>query len=407
MTTVVEQMETQRTRSRLLAAIEDHPLLAVAAVALLARVVVATAIAVFFGGSLFPDDKTFHVLASELASGDTEKWDSGTHALYRQTATYVLPLAGVYALFGSVVFLGQLLTTLFGTAAAVLASRVGAAAGGSRVGLASGFIVALLPSQVLWSSLTLKDAAVWTAIAAIGLVIARRADNASSDVLRAIPLAALFLLLGYLRMHTLVVVGWATVLAVVAAPPPRRRATLAAVALIVLVVPWALGAGPAGSNLIRGGLGSIGERRAANAAGAETAVADPEDYDPGLLDNLRHLPRGITVMLFEPVPWAPTDDPGETLARVETVLWYPLLALAALGGRDLIRRRDALAFPFFAGGGVMLLYALLEGNIGTAYRHRGEFVWAVCVFAAVGLARLWPKLRETDPMEQPGSLNPS
>lgn len=404
---VLDEPPAARERSRLRRVFDDHPVLVVVVVALVARLIVVTAIAVFFDGSLFPDDKTFHDLAAELAAGETEQWDSGTHALYRQTAAYALPLAAIYKLFGPVVFLGQLLTALFGTAAAVFASRVASAAGGQRVGVACGLAAALLPSQVLWSSLTLKDAAVWTVIGAIGLVLALRPSRSSAlESLVAIPIAVLFGALGYLRMHTLVVVAWAALLAVLVAPR-RGRATVATMALVVLVVPWVLGAGAGGSNLILGGLGSIGERRAANAAGAETAVADPEDYDPGLLDNLRHLPRGITVMLFEPVPWAPTDDTGETLARVETILWYPLLGLAALGIRDLVRRRQALAFPFFAGGGVMLLYALLEGNIGTAYRHRGEFVWAVCVFAAVGLARLWPALRETDGMEPPGSLDPS
>ena len=30
------------------------------------------------------------------------------------------------------------------------------------------------------------------------------------------------------------------------------------------------------------------------------------------------------------------------------------------------------------------MYALSEGNFGTAYRHRGEASWALALFAAVG-----------------------
>lgn len=372
--------------------LERHPFLVVAAVAFGARLLVAASVAIFFGGSLFPDDETFHDLAAELAAGQTEDWDRGTHDLYRQTAAYVLPVASLYRLFGPIVFLGQLVSVLLGAASAVLASKVAATAAGRRAGLMCGLAVALLPSQVLWSSLTLKDAAVWAAIAAIGVVVAvgARRVPAESALLTA-PIAACLVALGYLRMHTLVVVAWATLLAVLVSGR-RQRARLATVVVAVLLIPWVLGAGPGGVNLVAGGIGTIGERRAANAAGAETAVADPEVWDKGIGDNLRHLPRGISVMLFEPVPWAATDDTGETLAKAETLVWYPLLALAAIGMRDLIRRRDALAFPFFAGGGVMLLYALLEGNIGTAYRHRGEFVWAVAVFAAIGLMRLRPNV---------------
>jgi hypothetical protein len=34
------------------------------------------------------------------------------------------------------------------------------------------------------------------------------------------------------------------------------------------------------------------------------------------------------------------------------------------------------------------MYALTEGNLGTAYRHRGEFVWVVALLAALGLSRV-------------------
>jgi hypothetical protein len=34
-------------------------------------------------------------------------------------------------------------------------------------------------------------------------------------------------------------------------------------------------------------------------------------------------------------------------------------------------------------GAIVLVYAQTEGNIGTAYRHRSEAVWAVALFAAL------------------------
>ncbi len=61
------------------------------------------------------------------------------------------------------------------------------------------------------------------------------------------------------------------------------------------------------------------------------------------------------------------------------------MLVLALTGLFRIRRHLApLAFPVLAGGAVLVTYALTEGNIGTAYRHRGELVWAVALLAAAG-----------------------
>jgi hypothetical protein len=47
-----------------------------------------------------------------------------------------------------------------------------------------------------------------------------------------------------------------------------------------------------------------------------------------------------------------------------------------------------MAFPVLAGGGILIVYALSEGNVGTAHRHRGEFVWAIALLAVLGLRHL-------------------
>lgn len=102
--------------------------------------------------------------------------------------------------------------------------------------------------------------------------------------------------------------------------------------------------------------------------------------------DLKHLPRGISVMLLEPLPIPFTGSTSLRLARIESLIWYPLLVFAALGLWRARRCLAALAFPILAGGGILIMYALTEGNIGTAHRHRGEFVWVVAVLTAVGIA---------------------
>jgi hypothetical protein len=58
------------------------------------------------------------------------------------------------------------------------------------------------------------------------------------------------------------------------------------------------------------------------------------------------------------------------------------------------KRLRVTLFPLVAGSGVLALYALAEGNIGTAFRHRGEFVWVVALLAAMGAFRIAERYRK-------------
>ena len=80
----------------------------------------------------------------------------------------------------------------------------------------------------------------------------------------------------------------------------------------------------------------------------------------------------------------PTASTSVRLARLEALLWYPLLILSIYGLFRGWSRRRWLGFPALSAGGIVLVYALTEGNIGTAFRHRAEAVWAVALFAALG-----------------------
>lgn len=126
-------------------------------------------------------------------------------------------------------------------------------------------------------------------------------------------------------------------------------------------------------------------------AASETAAEPGEDSDttePPIDPDLMHLPRGLSAMLLEPFPWQRSTSSTFRLAQLEMLVWYPLLILAMIGLRPALRRLDVAAFPLVAGGGVLVMYALTEGNLGTAYRHRGELVWAVIFLATLGLFSL-------------------
>jgi hypothetical protein len=422
---------TRRSITRVGTLATAHPVATVFVVAFLLRVLVAIAVDRLFGGALIqPDSLMYHDMASQMADGATENWDEFTQGLYWRTVTFLGPLTVLYEVFGPIQLAGSIYVAALGAGLAALTTRLAMEALPKAFAIGGGLIVALLPSQVFWTSVTLKDGMVWVLLAAVATVIAIAARSTGPKLARlAVAVAVLLILLGYVRSNTMVVACWALAASGWIGVSRQRPARFAGAVLLWVTVPWLVGFGPAGIDLIRGN--DISNMRLLNAIDAESAVVDPppevasgdtgdgsepapgdgsdagDGAEPGagprpgtegsdgglgveggLVANLSHVPRGISVMLFEPYPWQSGDSVGLQMARFETVLWYPVLALAFLGLLGVKRYSRTLFFPFILGGAIVIEYALTEGNLGTAYRHRGEFVWIVALLAAFGMAHL-------------------
>jgi len=395
-----------------------HPCLAAFLLAFGIRALAASLINLKTGGTLVPDDRTYHDIAIDVAKGDTDRWDERTRFLHDVTTTFVGPLSLVYTVVGPVRLAGQLLAAAFGAAAAAGTARIALFAQPPGWAFAAGAVVALLPSQVLWSSLTLKDSAVWAVLALVGVAVAYAVRTGGRRALVAgLVVVGLLLLLSRLRDHTLMVSLIALVMASWIVPGSGRAPRACSALAALLLVPWVVGLGPAGVDFARG-TGSLEQRRIDNAAGANSALVQPEPASSGpatpsksapagatapppeteasgggatappaeaeVSADLAHLPRGVLAMVAEPFPFGSQGSTALQLARLESLVWYPVLLLAALGVGTAWRRRSTYAWPVLTGAGICLLYALAEGNLGTAFRHRGEFVWVVALLAALG-----------------------
>ena len=114
-------------------------------------------------------------------------------------------------------------------------------------------------------------------------------------------------------------------------------------------------------------------------------------------DALRYLPLGMSYLLFSPFPWA-VETSLQLAALPETLLWYPLFLLAIQGLRISLRGRLTNVMIVLA---VLVIvvssYALVEGNFGTAYRHRAQIMPLFFVFSGVGLS--WLKERVIAPTQ--------
>jgi len=420
-------VKLRASRARLVGWALAHPGLAAFAVAALLRGLVATGLTLAVEGPVFGDDYFYWALARRIALGSVAMGADESSADARNAA-FIWPLVVLYRVFGPRELVAPLWAALMGSLTAGFTAITAARAAGPRAGLVAGGVVALLPSVVLWSSITLKDSSVWAVLAAMAAVAAAASDAHRRRLLGLGALAGLLaLLMGYLRWHTLIVLSLALVFAALLGPRNGRLARTGGAALLALVVPMAIGIGPLGIDFVRS-VGSLEERRQANAEHAATAFVDPSDHIAGAFGpggsasptpsvragkeanvppqevwfrpvgagaDLQALPRGVSVMLLEPYPWDRVRNNSMRMAQIENVLWYPVLALALVGLRDAWRRRSHVIFPLAAWAGLMVLYALVEGNFGTAFRHRAEFVWAVAIMAGVGLARLldrrWPE----------------
>jgi hypothetical protein len=417
--------------ARLANAVMRHPLLTVFTVALVVRIVIAVALSSSFSGTLVLDNSTYHQMAVDQASENVAGWDDQTYQLYGSTAAFMFPVTVLYELFGPDPLVGQMFVALLGSAAALLVGRLALEFSETRWAIVAGLTVALLPSQAFWSSMLMKDASVWFALTglALGAAVASRATGRQLFIAM-IPAAACLLMLSYLRLHTLVVASLAFMLTSFFGIKKGRLVRIGTSLVLGVTIPWVFGGiGPAGFSLITNH-GSLEERRFFNAQGAATAIvpadgrdepvgqpapqreketgasrsrAEESDTDPNqtssppwlsdsaespLDPNLRHVPRGLSVMLLEPFPLPFEGSISLRLARLESLLWYPLLLLGLVGlwkVRPYVRQ---MAFPVLAGGGILIVYALSEGNVGTAHRHRGEFVWAIALLAVLGLRHL-------------------
>jgi hypothetical protein len=403
---------TGRSR-RLLERCLAHPVLVTLFVALLVRVTAAVLINRLHAGVLIPDEHQYVDLAASVARGDgADAWFPGYgQLLYQTTFPFTGTVAFLFQHIGPYRILAQLVAAVAGAGTAAAVAQLALEAVPRRYALAAGLLAAVFPSQVLWSSVALRESVVWLGLAvmAVALAAAARRPDARGVL---ISLAALFLalvMLARLREQTFVVAAWAAALALIFCRP-KRAAWMqrgAVLAMVVLIPVWA-GYGYAGFSLVQRAVPGLGTTRANLADGAQSAIVKPPPptattapatptpppaaprgaaqtlLDDSVAPSIRHLPAGLFAVTLRPVPGEPIRNADTAFSELENLGWYLLYVLAACG-IVMGRRHRRLAFAAIVTVGVLLSGALYEGNVGTAFRHRGQVLWALLVLAAVGL----------------------
>jgi hypothetical protein len=126
-------------------------------------------------------------------------------------------------------------------------------------------------------------------------------------------------------------------------------------------------------------LGPGGEKFVINLDGNAVVVHND------LSANLAAIPRGLVAVTLRPVPWEAGIRGKQLAAAFESIIWIPLFVLAGVGAW--VRRRDShlVALPASLVLVLTLSSAFTQGNLGTAFRHRGQILFALSILAVAGI----------------------
>ena len=194
-----------------------RPMVTVVSVALFVRL--AAALVLWSrGGYTIPDEGQYVELARYVASGrGADAWAHGYgQSLYDSTYAFSGLLTDLFRILGPHRILGQLIATAFGAVTAGVAAWLARRVVTSGWALAAGLLVALVPSQVLWSSVVLRESMVWAAAGAVAVATTIAARGRSARQLGAAGLigGAGLIALGFLREQTAFIAVWALLIAI-------------------------------------------------------------------------------------------------------------------------------------------------------------------------------------------------
>ena len=436
----------KRTGRHSVAFMISHPVLSSFLVALGVRVVVAISTGFLHEGTLIGDEGQYLVLALMASEGKltSEFWSGYGESLFTTTRTFMWPLTGLFWALGPSRIVAQLLVATFGAVTSACAACLASRFLRKKFALGAGLIVAFFPSQILWSSVVLRESLIWAGLAAIAVTVdySQRSRSHLRTALLTVLLGLLFVATVWLREHSALLALWCLSPALLVGRS-RLRVRILTASCLLIVAPWIVGLGPGGSDYARKAMESMGSSRAYMAMGADSSFAFDQSqstsstdssiseklYDcPALLEDqsrggdeigavatrlidrergewicihdqygvgrfvdnrlttsFRRIPGGLYDTMIRPLPWGGGRGLTQVLAGWESLLWIPLYGLAAYGLWVYGKGHRVLVYPTLLLFSLSISGAVTHGNLGTAFRHRGQICFVLAVFAMAGV----------------------
>ena len=240
------------------------------------------------------------------------------------------------------------------------------------------FLSAFFPSLLIYSSLNLRDALSWLFIAMtlFGAMRLRKKDH--------LLIAAIFLaagLIGTSLIRTYILILLVTSLAAAQLFTYINKIHYAILSSILVVLCGSFVSANAGISfdvLSMDSLATMEQHRYNLKAGGSASGIDGNISS--LTGMLFYMPKGVAFFMLSPFPWM-IRNARQAMSLPELGVWYIIVPMATIQIiRESFKRIASIApilIPFIC---ISVAYGLVEGNAGTANRHRGQITPIVFIF---------------------------
>ncbi|MGI9628589.1 MAG: hypothetical protein ACR2QM_17270 [Longimicrobiales bacterium] len=361
-------------------------LTAILLVAVAIRLAAFVAIRQSVGPYVFaPDAWSYEIVGSEIV----QAWEGSRDLPLKVVGTlqvgYYYLNAVLQRLFGPAPGAPAVLNVFFGawTTIPVYFLALSVVRGNRGTARWAASLVAVFPSLVLWSALNIREApTILLLVSAISL-LTRLQVRFSLPVL----LGALACVGGIMvsRSYVALLVGISVPVGFLMSRGKSWVGSLVGGLVLLCGLVAGLGLNGFGADLgAEPTLQAVEAMRRGLSLGAETAYG--AGFDVSTVGGAAEfLPVGATYFLFAPFPWE-LGSRLQSIAVPEMLIWYSLVPFI-LRGLVLGLRNDARSFMVLLAVIVTMsvAYALVQGNVGTAFRHRAQLLPLTFIFAAIGL----------------------
>ena len=340
-----------------------------------------------FAGMFWGDSSTYDAGGYGLAlvwQGDAVGAPSFTEAVGRFGFYYFV--GAIYFVFGRNQLLVQFLNGTIGALTVVVMHALAMRLFGPLVARRVAILMAFFPGMVFWSAGMYKDPAILLCIVVSMYAVVRLREAVSPAMLMLFVGAVLALVT--LRFYIAYFVVFATLTSFVFSRRGSLLQRLLSYGLLVgalaAVFTFAVRQEALEEQSTYMTLERLQVTRTDQATLGQSAFGREYDVStPG--GAVLALPVGLTYLLFAPFPWAIAGT-RQALVLPEMLVWYGLMPAFIGGLVHAIRRQLGDILPILAFAVTLTLaYALMQGNVGTAYRQRSQVTMFFFLFMGVGL----------------------
>lgn len=350
----------------------------------------------FFGGDAFTYDAYGFLLARSWQYGSVfaDEWftsggSGGWGMLY--------VVAAIYTVIGRNMLAVQFFNAVAGAATApVIFLCAQHIFGNAKVSRVSAYLVALYPSLILWSSQGLKDGPIIFLLALSMLATLKLGEKLSVKYF-VILIGALF---GILSLRFYIFYMLIAAIAGTFIVGTRAFSAQSLLRQFVLIIGIGLAMSYLGVSRTAtmqfesyANLEAVQASRSVQSRLATTGFANDVDVTT-TSGALSAIPIGLIYLLFAPFPWQLLNL-RQSITLPEMIVWWGAFPLSILGTWFAVKYRLRQVLPILIFTTMLTLaYALVQGNVGTAYRQRSQLLIFYFMFVAVGW-ELLKELRET------------